>query len=96
MWVATVNFHPARTFMGDVGAMTLGYILGVSAIIGGAKLATALLVMGVPLIDGVIGAQNTEQAMERSGGKQGNRGSIAAATAIDMASVLKKLRDGSP
>lgn len=46
------NFYPARTFMGDVGAMTLGYILGVSAIIGGAKLATALLVMGVPLIDG--------------------------------------------
>lgn len=45
------NFHPARTFMGDVGAMTVGYILGVSAIIGGAKLATALLVMGVPLID---------------------------------------------
>ncbi len=45
------NFHPARTFMGDVGAMTLGYILGVSAIIGGAKLATALLVLGVPLID---------------------------------------------
>lgn len=45
------NFHPARTFMGDVGAMTLGYILGVSAIIGGAKLATALLVMGLPLID---------------------------------------------
>jgi UDP-N-acetylmuramyl pentapeptide phosphotransferase/UDP-N-acetylglucosamine-1-phosphate transferase len=45
------NFHPARTFMGDVGAMTLGYILGVASIIGGAKLATALLVMGVPLID---------------------------------------------
>lgn len=45
------NVHPARTFMGDVGAMTLGYILGVSAIIGGAKLATALLVMGLPLID---------------------------------------------
>jgi UDP-GlcNAc:undecaprenyl-phosphate/decaprenyl-phosphate GlcNAc-1-phosphate transferase len=45
------NFYPARTFMGDVGAMTLGYLLGVSAIIGGAKLATALLVMGVPLID---------------------------------------------
>jgi UDP-GlcNAc:undecaprenyl-phosphate/decaprenyl-phosphate GlcNAc-1-phosphate transferase len=45
------NFHPARTFMGDVGAMSLGYILGVASIIGGAKLATALLVMGVPLID---------------------------------------------
>ncbi|MCX7792479.1 MAG: undecaprenyl/decaprenyl-phosphate alpha-N-acetylglucosaminyl 1-phosphate transferase [Chloroflexaceae bacterium] len=45
------NVHPARTFMGDVGAMTIGYILAVSAIIGGAKLATALLVLGVPLID---------------------------------------------
>jgi UDP-GlcNAc:undecaprenyl-phosphate GlcNAc-1-phosphate transferase len=45
------NFHPARIFMGDVGAMTIGYVLGLSAIIGGAKLATALLVMGVPLID---------------------------------------------
>ena len=45
------NFNPARIFMGDVGAMTLGYVLGVSAIIGGAKLATALLVLGVPIID---------------------------------------------
>lgn len=45
------NLHPARIFMGDVGAMTLGYILAVSAIIGGAKLATALLVLGVPIID---------------------------------------------
>jgi UDP-N-acetylmuramyl pentapeptide phosphotransferase/UDP-N-acetylglucosamine-1-phosphate transferase len=45
------NFHPARLFMGDVGAMTLGYVLAVSAIIGGAKLATALLVLGVPIID---------------------------------------------
>jgi UDP-N-acetylmuramyl pentapeptide phosphotransferase/UDP-N-acetylglucosamine-1-phosphate transferase len=45
------NFHPARIFMGDVGAMTLGYLLAVSAIIGGAKLATALLVLGVPMLD---------------------------------------------
>lgn len=45
------NMHPARLFMGDVGAMTLGYLLAVSAIIGGAKLATALLVLGVPVID---------------------------------------------
>ena len=45
------NFHPAKIFMGDVGAMSLGYLLAVSAIIGGAKLATALLVLGVPLID---------------------------------------------
>ncbi len=45
------NTHPARIFMGDVGAMTIGYTLGICALIGGAKLATALLVMGVPLVD---------------------------------------------
>lgn len=48
---------------------------------------------GVPIIDGVIGAQNTDQAIERSGGKQGNRGWVAAEAAIEMASVLAKLRN---
>ncbi|HEY3229225.1 MAG TPA: MraY family glycosyltransferase [Roseiflexaceae bacterium] len=46
-----LNFPPARLFMGDSGAQFLGYVLGVSAIIGGAKLATVLLVLGVPLLD---------------------------------------------
>ncbi|RMD74341.1 MAG: undecaprenyl/decaprenyl-phosphate alpha-N-acetylglucosaminyl 1-phosphate transferase, partial [Chloroflexi bacterium] len=45
------NSHPARIFMGDVGAMTIGYTLGICALIGGAKLATVLLVLGVPLVD---------------------------------------------
>lgn len=45
------NFPPARIFMGDSGAEFLGYALGASAIIGGAKLATVLLVLGVPILD---------------------------------------------
>ncbi|GAB4121433.1 MAG: MraY family glycosyltransferase [Roseiflexaceae bacterium] len=45
------NFPPAKIFMGDSGAEFLGYMLGVSAIIGGAKLATVLLVLGVPILD---------------------------------------------
>lgn len=44
------NFPPASIFMGG-GAEFLGFMLGVSAIIGGAKLATVLLVMGVPILD---------------------------------------------
>jgi UDP-N-acetylmuramyl pentapeptide phosphotransferase/UDP-N-acetylglucosamine-1-phosphate transferase len=44
------NFPPARIFMGG-GAELVGYILGVCAIIGGAKLATVLLVLGVPILD---------------------------------------------
>jgi UDP-N-acetylmuramyl pentapeptide phosphotransferase/UDP-N-acetylglucosamine-1-phosphate transferase len=45
------NFPPARIFMGDSGAEFIGYVLGVSAIVGGAKLATVLLVLGVPILD---------------------------------------------
>lgn len=44
------NFPPASIFMGG-GAEFLGFMLGVSAIIGGAKLATVLLVLGVPILD---------------------------------------------
>jgi UDP-N-acetylmuramyl pentapeptide phosphotransferase/UDP-N-acetylglucosamine-1-phosphate transferase len=45
------NFPPASIFMGDSGAEYLGFMLGVCAIIGGAKLATVLLVLGVPILD---------------------------------------------
>jgi UDP-GlcNAc:undecaprenyl-phosphate GlcNAc-1-phosphate transferase len=44
------NFYPARIFMGG-GAQYLGYLLATLSIIGGAKMATILLVMGLPLID---------------------------------------------
>lgn len=45
------NFHPARIFMGSSGVYFLGFSLGVLSIIGGAKVATALLVMGIPILD---------------------------------------------
>jgi UDP-GlcNAc:undecaprenyl-phosphate GlcNAc-1-phosphate transferase len=44
------NFYPAQVFMGG-GALYLGYLLGTLSIIGGAKMATILLVMGLPLMD---------------------------------------------
>ncbi|MDQ3704218.1 MAG: undecaprenyl/decaprenyl-phosphate alpha-N-acetylglucosaminyl 1-phosphate transferase [Chloroflexota bacterium] len=45
------NIHPARIFMGDSGAMFLGFTLAIISLIGGAKLAAALLVLGIPLLD---------------------------------------------
>lgn len=45
------NFNPAKVFMGSSGAYVLGYTLGALSIIGGAKVATMLLVMGLPLLD---------------------------------------------
>jgi len=45
------NFYPARVFMGSAGAMTLGYTLATLSILAPARVATALLVMGIPIID---------------------------------------------
>lgn len=45
------NFHPARIFLGSSGAYFLGFALANLSIIGGAKVATALLVLGVPILD---------------------------------------------
>ena len=45
------NFHPARIFTGTSGVMFVGYTLAVLSILGTAKVAVALLVLGVPIID---------------------------------------------
>jgi UDP-GlcNAc:undecaprenyl-phosphate GlcNAc-1-phosphate transferase len=45
------NFHPARIFLGEGGSTLLGFLLGTLAIISGGKIATALLCMGVPVLD---------------------------------------------
>ena len=48
------NFYPARIFPGDSGSYFLGYLVAVIAILSGAKVGTAILVMAVPLVDGVF------------------------------------------
>ena len=45
------NFHPARTFIGTAGVFAVGYALAVLSVLGTAKVAVALLVLGVPIID---------------------------------------------
>ena len=45
------NFHPASIFMGTSGTMFVGYTLAVLSILGIAKVAVAMLVLGVPIID---------------------------------------------
>lgn len=45
------NVYRARIIMGDSGSHFLGFALGTIAIIGGAKVATTLLIFGVPAID---------------------------------------------
>ena len=45
------NFHPARVFIGTTGVYAVGYALAVLSILGVAKVAVAMLVLGVPIID---------------------------------------------
>lgn len=45
------NFHPAKIFLGEGGALWCGFMLGVLSIVAGGKITTALLVMGLPLLD---------------------------------------------
>ena len=46
---------------------------------------------GVPVLDGIVAAENLEQAVERCGTKQGNKGFAAMQSAIEMVNVVKCL-----
>ncbi len=45
------NWNPASIFLGESGSLFSGFILGVLAIISGGKIATTLLIIGIPLFD---------------------------------------------
>ncbi len=54
-------------------------------------IASVSLETEVPVIFGVLTTDTIEQAIERAGTKAGNKGSEAAATAIEMANLLAEL-----
>jgi len=53
--------------------------------------AQVALSAGVPVIFGILTCQTVEQAMDRAGGKAGNKGFDAALAALEMANLLKQL-----
>ena len=54
-------------------------------------IAQAGLTSGVPVVFGVLTCDTLEQAMNRAGGKAGNKGFESAVTAVEMVNLLKKL-----
>lgn len=48
------NFNPAKIFLGEGGSLFTGFILGVLSIIAGGKIATTLLIMGLPILDAFL------------------------------------------
>ena len=51
----------------------------------------ANLATGVPVLFGVLTCDTDEQALDRAGGKAGNKGSDVALAAIEMVNLLKQL-----
>ena len=54
-------------------------------------IARIALESGVPISFGVLTTDTAEQAMDRAGGKAGNKGADAAMVAIEMANLLRRL-----
>jgi len=55
-------------------------------------IAQAALDTGVPVIFGVLTTETVDQALERAGSPQRNRGVHAAQAAMEMASLMKQIR----
>lgn len=53
--------------------------------------AQASLTTGVPVIFGILTCRTEEQALDRAGGKEGNKGADAALAAIEMVNLLRQL-----
>ncbi len=81
-------------------------VIGLGAVIRGATphfdyvaaevakgIATVALQSGVPCLFGVLTTDSIEQAIERAGTKSGNKGWHAAVAAIEMANLLKQLKE---
>jgi 6,7-dimethyl-8-ribityllumazine synthase len=54
-------------------------------------LARIALESGVPIAFGVLTTDTIEQAVDRAGGKAGNKGADAALAALEMANLLRRL-----
>jgi 6,7-dimethyl-8-ribityllumazine synthase len=54
-------------------------------------IAQVMLETGVPVAFGVLTTDTVEQAIERAGTKAGNKGAEAAQSALEMASLLKRM-----
>jgi 6,7-dimethyl-8-ribityllumazine synthase len=56
-----------------------------------AGISRIALEFGVPVAFGVLTTDTVEQAMDRAGGKAGNKGADCALVAIEMANLLRRL-----
>lgn len=78
-----------------LGAVVRGDTPHFDYVAGGASngLNRVTLDTGVPVAFGVLTTDDMQQAMDRAGGKSGNKGAEAAEVAIELANLVKQLKD---
>ena len=92
--VAGLKKHDAIICLGAVikgDTPHFDYVAGQAA----SGIAATSLAAEMPVAFGVLTTNSVEQAIDRAGAKAGNKGFDAAMTAIEMASLLSKLRAGA-
>jgi 6,7-dimethyl-8-ribityllumazine synthase len=80
-----------------IGAVIRGDTPHFEYVAGGAAegLSKVSIETGVPVAFGVLTTNDMQQAMDRAGGKSGNKGAEAAEVAIEMANLIRQLKAGS-
>jgi 6,7-dimethyl-8-ribityllumazine synthase len=92
--VRTIALHQKPDAIICLGAVIKGdtphfdYVAGEAA----RGIADASAETGIPMAFGVLTTNTDQQAIDRAGGKSGNKGFDAAMTAIEMANLLQQLR----
>jgi 6,7-dimethyl-8-ribityllumazine synthase len=90
--------HAARG--GFAGVVAIGCVIRGDTphfdyVAGGAAegLARASVETGVPIAFGVLTTEDMDQALDRAGGKSGNKGYEAALTALEMADLIGRIQE---
>jgi len=68
------NWYPAKIFLGEGGSTWTGFMLGTLAILAGGKIATALLILGLPALD--VGWSIVRRLVHGSKTTQADRGHL--------------------
>jgi 6,7-dimethyl-8-ribityllumazine synthase len=94
------SLHAARAGYAAViaiGCVIRGDTPHFEYVAGGAAqgLAQVSVETGVPVVFGVLTTDNLEQALDRAGGKSGNKGWEAALTALEMADLLDQMHESA-
>lgn len=92
--IAAQHLAPSCDAIVALGAVVRGDTPHFEYVAGGAAegLNRVSLDTGVPIAFGVLTTDDMQQAMDRAGGKSGNKGAEAAEVAIELANLLRLLK----